>query len=117
MRRLSLMIVRRGRTMTRRSMMGLVREGKARLRGPAFIVTWDIDSRDKGATSRTQYFLFGRSYRRNGRDYAYPGFVWKDGVRYVAQSAVFVAPHRLAELVRFLARNGIDHDAERITIG
>jgi hypothetical protein len=29
---------------------------------------------------------------------------------------VFVAPHRLAEIVRFLAKLGIDHDAETITI-
>ena len=102
--------------MTQRSMMGLVREGKARVRGRGFLVTWDVDSRDQAAVSRTQYFLFGRTYERNGKAYAYRGFVWKDGVRYVAQSAVFVAPHRLAEIVRFLSGLGIDHDAETITI-
>ncbi len=102
--------------MTRKSMMGLVREGKARLRGSAFVVTWDIDSRDTGAVSRTQYFIFGRSYQRNGKEYTYPGFVWSEGVRYIAQSALFVAPHRLAEIVRFLERNGVDHDIEAIKI-
>jgi len=96
--------------------MGLVREGKARVRGAGFLVTWDIDSRDQTAVSRTQYFLFGRRYERNGREYAYPGFVWREGARYIAQSAVFVRPHLLAEIVRFLARNGIDHDVESATI-
>lgn len=102
--------------MTCKSMMGLVREGKARLRGSAFVVTWDIDSRDQRAVSRTQYFVFGRSYRRNGKSYSYPGFVWRDGVRYIAQSALFVAPHLVAEIVRFLTRYGIDHDIEAITV-
>jgi hypothetical protein len=97
-------------------MMGLVREGKARLRGFAFVVTWDIDSRDQRAVSRTQYFIFGRSYRKKWKEYTYPGFVWSEGVRYIGQSALFVAPHRLAEIVRFLARNGVDHDIEAITI-
>ncbi len=96
--------------------MGLVREGKARARGPGFLVTWDIDSREQMVVSRTQYFLFGRTYRRNGKEYAYPGFVWREGVRYVAQSAVFVRPQVLAEIVRFLAGNGIDHDVVAATL-
>ncbi len=103
--------------MTQRSMMGLVREGKARVRGRGFLVTWDIDSRDRSAVSRVQYFLFGRTYERNGTTYTYEGFVWKKGVRYVAQSAVFVAPERLAEIVRFLSGLRIDHDTEAVTMG
>ncbi len=100
---------------TRRSKMGLVREGKRKVRGSGFIVTWDIDSRDQTAVNRTQYFLFGRKVRTDGRDYEYSGFVWKEGVRYVAQSALFVLPHRLDELRRFLTRNGIDHDVDSVT--
>ena len=55
--------------------MGLVREGKAKVRGSGFLVTWDLDSRDQAALSRMQYFLFGRRYQRNGKEYEYPGFV------------------------------------------
>ncbi len=101
--------------MTQRSMMGLVRDGKAKIHGPCFLVTWDIDSRDRAAVGRCQYFLFGRTYQRDGRRYEYRGFVWRDGVRYVAQSAVVVAPDRLAEIARFLAANGIDHEVDPFT--
>jgi hypothetical protein len=100
--------------MTQRSMMGLVREGKGKIHGPCFLVTWDIDTRDQAAVGRSQYFLFGRTYRRNGRTYEYRGFVWKDGVRYVAQSAVLVVPDQLAEIARFLAANGIDHEVDSL---
>jgi len=95
-------------------MMGLVREGKSKIQGPCFLVAWDIDSEDRRAVGRAQYFLFGRTYQKNGKRYSYRGFVWRDGVRYVAQSAVLVAPGRLMEIVRFLASNGIDHEAESL---
>jgi hypothetical protein len=95
--------------------MGLVRDGKRKVRGSGFLVTWDIDSRDQTAVNRTQYFLFGRRVRTGGKDYAYSGFVWKEGVRYVAQSALFVVTHRLAELRLFLSGNGIDHDVDSMT--
>lgn len=95
--------------------MGRVREGKRKIRGSGFLVTWDIDSRDQTAVNRTQYFLFGRRVRTDGKEYAYSGFVWKEGVRYVAQSALFVLPHRLDDLRRFLTRNGIDHDVDSMT--
>jgi len=100
--------------MAQRSMMGLVRQGKVKIRGRCFLVTWDIDSEDRRAVSRAQYFVFGRKYRRNGKEYDYRGFVWREGVRYVAQSALLVVPDRLAELVKFLASNGIDHEVESL---
>ena len=100
--------------MAQRSMMGLVRQGKAKIRGRCFLVTRDIDSEDRRAVGRAQYFVFGRKYRRNGKEYDYRGFVWREGVRYVAQSALLVVPDRLAELVRFLASNGIDHEVESL---
>ena len=96
--------------MTRRSMMGLVRRTKARTRGAGFSVTWDVDSRDRCATNRLQAFLYGRRIERNGKAYIYEGFVWKDGVRYLGQSTVFVLPHRLSELLCVLTTNGIDHE-------
>lgn len=98
-------------------MMGLVREGMRKVRGSGFIVTWDIDSRDQPTANRTKYFVFGRTTRTNGDQYEYRGFVWKEGVRYLAQSALFVLPHRLPEIRRFLERNGIDHAVEPVVLG
>ena len=78
--------------MTRRSMMGLVREGKRKVSGSGFLVTWDVDSRDRTTTNRVKYFVFGRSVRTDGKEYEYRGFVWKEGVRYLAQSACSSVP-------------------------
>ncbi len=96
--------------MTRRSMMGLVRKTKARTRGAGFSVTWDVDSRDRRATNRLQAFLYGRRTEKNGKEYVYKGFVWKEGVRYLGQSTLFVLPHRLSELTSVLTANRIDHE-------
>lgn len=91
-------------------MMGLVRQGRGKIAGPGFLVSWDIDSRDRSAVNRTQYFLFGRKDRALGDEPERSGFVWKEGVRYLAQSAVAVRPGRLAEVRGFLSRNRIDHE-------
>ncbi len=93
-------------------MMGLVRKGKSKVRGSGFVVTWDVDSRDRSAANRLWAFLFGRTVQVGGREYSYEGFVWKDGVRYMGQSVVFVLPHRLNQLVGFLASTGIDHEVD-----
>ena len=95
-------------------MMGLVREGKRKVSGSGSLVTWDVDSRDRTTTNRVKYFVFGRSVRTDEKEYAYHGVVWKDGVRYLAQSALFVRPHRLAEIRRFLAGHGVDHEVEPV---
>ncbi len=101
--------------MARKSTLGLVRKGKARARGLGYFVTWDVDSRDQTAASRLRYFVFGKSIRADGHERTYLGFVWKDGVRYLAQSALFVLPHRLLEIRRFLEQNGIDHEVDVVT--
>ena len=92
--------------------MGLVRMGKHKVRGSGFVVTWDVDSKDRAAACRLWSFLFGRTVRVDGRQYQYEGFVWRDGVRYMGQSVVFVLPHRLSELVGFLRSRGIDHEID-----
>jgi len=97
--------------MTRKSTLGLVRKGKRKVRGSGFLVTWDVDSRNRGAVNRMQYFLFGRQDRRD-RDPGPIGFVWRPGVRYLAQSAIFVVREQLAEIEEFLLRNGIDFDVD-----
>jgi len=99
--------------MTRKSTMGLVRVGKRKVRGAGFLLTWDIDSRDRRAVNRMQYFLFGRKdRRREGLDPV--GFVWRLGVRYIAQSAIFVVRPHLAEMEEFLLNNGIDFDVDEV---
>ena len=94
-------------------MMGLVRKGKMKVRGSGFVATWDVDSSDRAAANRLMVFLFGRTVRKNGKEYRYRGFVWQEGVRYLAQSAVFVLTHRLTELVSLLSRLGIDHEIDQ----
>jgi len=89
-----------------------VRKSKQTVRGSGFLASWDVDSADRATAFRLWSFLFGRTVRVNGREYAYDGFVWKDGVRYIGQSVVFVPPHRLSELANFLSTNGIDHDID-----
>ena len=93
-------------------MMSLVRKGKQKVRGSGYVVTWDVDSRDRGTANRLWFFIFGRTVRNDGKEYRYPGFIWKDGVRYMGQSVVFVLPHRLTELTSFLASCGIDHEID-----
>ena len=76
----------------RKSMMGLVRTGKHKVRGSGFVVTWDIDSADRTAAFRLWSFLFGRTVRVDGRQYRYEGFVWRDGVRYWANPSCSFFP-------------------------
>ena len=98
--------------MVRKSMMGRVRKGKHKVRGSGFVVTWDVDSKDRTAAYRLWTFLFGRTVKATEREYRYDGFVWRDGVRYMGQSVVFVLPHRLTEIVGFLSSQGIDHEID-----
>lgn len=96
-------------------MMGLVRRGNRKVAGSGFVVTWDIDSKDRGAVNRMQYFLFGRRDRLTNGGSPLSGFVWREGVRYLAQSAVGVQPNRLDEIRHFLSRNGIDHEVVSVS--
>ena len=70
--------------------MGLVRQGIAHTRGTGFVVTWDVDSRDRTTADRLYVFVWGKKVRRGGKVYEYRGFVHEDGVRYVGQSTLFV---------------------------
>ncbi len=97
--------------MTRKSTMALVRVGKRKVRGAGFLLTWDIDSRDHTAVNRMQYFLFGRKDRQRAEP---AGLVWRQGVRYLAQSAIFVTRPHLAKVEEFLLINGIDFDVDEV---
>lgn len=97
--------------------MKRVRHTQQRPREVGFIVTWDVDSRDRSSVNCLYRFLFGDETSRNGKVYRYSGFLEKDGVRYLGQSVVFVRPALLADLEGFLFRLGIDHEATRAVIG
>ena len=82
-----------------------------------FIVTWDVDSRDRSLCARLHRFVFGYVLEKRGRRYRYPGFVELEGVRYLGQSVLFVVPERLEDLRRFLRRQGIEHVISSASLG
>ena len=100
-----------------KAMMPLVRRGRRRGRETWFLVTWDIDSSDRRAVDRVRHFVFGVTTSVNGRVYRYPGFVTKPGMRYIAQSALFVVSSHRAEICALLASQGVDHEAIPATVG
>ncbi len=101
----------------RKTTLGRVRHGKARGRASGFVVTWDLDSRDKAAAMPLYHFVFGRADIKDGRVYRQDGFAASEGVRYLGQSVLFVPPGRLGDLVAFLARHGIDHEVIPARLG
>ena len=103
-----------GCTLARRTTMALVREGIARIRGVGFLITWDVDSRDRSTADRLYVFVWGKKVRRGDKVYEYEGFVHQDGVRYVGQSTLFVRPDLLSKLVNFLEHAGVDHAIDRV---
>jgi hypothetical protein len=103
--------------MVRRSTIRWVRKGKTNGRESGFIVTWDVNSTDRVAAHRLQRFVYGDTARANGKQYRYPGFVEKEGVRYLGQSVVFVRPNLLGELVDFLSRSRIEHEVTAAAVG
>jgi len=82
-----------------------------------FIVTWDVDSRNKSLCGRLHRFIFGYILNKNEREYRYPGFIERPGVRYLGQSVVFVIPDLLSDLRQFLEANRIDHVTMTASLG
>ncbi|HEX9340420.1 MAG TPA: hypothetical protein VF992_04530 [Thermoplasmata archaeon] len=103
--------------MPRKTAMGRVRKGKRRSRESGFIVTWDVDSADRPTTARVHRFVYGDVASSNGKVYRYPGFVEREGVRYLGQSVLFVRPSLLAEIEAFLSAMRIDHEATPASVG
>jgi len=103
--------------MVRKTTMARVRRAKRRSRESGFVVSWDVDSKDRATTARVYRFVYGDVTTPNGKTYRYPGFVERRGVRYLGQSVLFVTPHLLAEIDGFLSSNGIDHEMIPVTIG
>ncbi len=82
-----------------------------------YLVTWDVDSRNPALCSRLSRFVFGYEIAKNGKTYRYPGFVEREGVRYIGQSVLFVTTASLGELRSFLSSNRIDHVVTNGSIG
>ena len=81
------------------------------------IVTWDVDSSDASVCSRLRRFVFGYAVRNDERTYRYPGFVEREGVRYLGQSVLFVPSVLLGDL-RFALRGlGVDHVVTNAWLG
>ncbi len=97
--------------------MGRVRRGKRKSRESGFIITWDVESKDRPTTARVQRFVYGDVVRANGKVYRYPGFVEKEGVRYLGQSVLFIRPGLLSEIDGFLSSLGVDHEATPASVG
>ena len=91
------------------------RERRVPLQG--FVITWDVDSRDRAQCARLRRFVFGETSKRDGRTYRYPGFVERPGVRYLGQSVLFVSAGDLSALRGFLESRGIDHVVTRASLG
>lgn len=66
---------------------------------------------------RVRRYVLGQRVRAHGKIYEYRGLVYRPGVRYVAQSALFVRPDLRGELCGFLEALGVDHEALPATIG
>jgi hypothetical protein len=81
-----------------------------------YLVTWDVDSMDRRRCARANRFLFGQTLRRGGKEYRYPGFVERPGVRYLGQSVLFATPPRAAELNRTLWACRVDHHTTAATL-
>ncbi|MEK6987625.1 MAG: hypothetical protein AABX97_05955 [Candidatus Thermoplasmatota archaeon] len=101
----------------RKTTMRRVRKGQAGGPEIGFLVTWDVDSADRTTASRVYRFVYGDATRVDGRAYRYPGFVEKDGVRYLGQSVLFVQPPLLGEIDAFLNALRVDHEVTPARIG
>ena len=98
-------------------MMKRVRRGQLETPRFGFIVTWDVDCSDRSTGERLRRFVFGSTVISEGRVYRYPGFIVKEGVRYLGQSVVFVPFSLLTPIESKLSSMGIDHETIRAVLG
>ena len=80
-------------------------------------MSWDANSHDPRRCAKLQRFVCGTTVRWNGREYRYPGFVEKEGVRYLGQSVLLVRHDRLPELVAGLTQIGIEFEVDAGSVG
>ena len=101
----------------RRSTLKWFRAGKTYGALTGFVVTWDVDSRDRAACRRLQRFIYGDIGLWNGRVYRYPGFIHREGVRYLGQSVLLVRKEHLSDLVSGLTEISVDFEVDEGSIG
>ena len=101
----------------RKSTLKWFRVGKSRGSLAGSVVTWDADSRDASQCARLNRFVYGYVSERNGRAYRYPGFVGREGVRYLGQSVLLVREDLVPELTGGLARIGVDFEIDGGSVG
>lgn len=82
-----------------------------------FVVTWDVDSRERATCRRLQRFIYGHTVTWNGRLYRYPGFIDRKGVRYLGQSVLLLRKEHLPDLVSGLTTIGVDFEIDEGSIG
>ena len=80
-------------------------------------MTWDVDSRDGGQSSRVRRFIFGYALDGGEKRYRYPGFVDKKGVRYLGQSVLFVPGPLLSDLRGFLEGHRVEFVVTPASLG
>jgi len=101
----------------RRSTLNWFRSGKSRGPLTGFVVTWDVDSRERATCRRLQRFIYGDTGSWNGKSYVYPGFVHREGVRYLGQSVLLVSREHLSDLVSGLTDINVDFEIDEASIG
>lgn len=101
----------------RRSTLRWFRWGKSRGPLSGFLVTWDVDSRDRAVCRRLQRFVYGSSVGANGRTYRYPGVVDREGVRYLGQSVLLVRSEVLPVIVKGLTELGVEFEIDQASVG
>ncbi len=82
-----------------------------------FVVTWDVNSRDRAQCARVRRFVYGDRSNKNGKIYEYAGFVSRSGVRYLGQSVLFVTQEHLKTLCNFLRSSGVDFVLTEAALG
>ncbi len=82
-----------------------------------FIVTWDVNSKDRTQCLRVRRFIYGRKEKVKGQERAYGGLVHRKGVEYLGQSTLFVARDALGDLRRFLEENSVNHVIKEAWVG
>lgn len=90
-------------------------ERPGRLTG--YVVTWDVDSRDRRTCASVRRFVFGEKVSASGRTYRYPGFVERKDVRYLGQSVLFVSEDNLRSIRSFFRKAGVEHHVTPATLG
>ena len=100
-----------------RSTIRRVRRTKAHGRASGFLITWDLNPRDRYAVSSVYRFVFGREGHVDGTTYRYPGCVDKPGVRYRGQSVLLVPADILPRIRNYLNRLRVPNEIIRATIG